>query len=167
MTSDVEKLLGWSQPVNGLAARVEFVSRDHVEDKDGALHLAEMLDDPSLERDQRYDVILRLARRPDPRVVPFLANVVKTDADPYVIDLAIGALGATKSRAAVIARLIDCFDVPFKEQTVEGRERMTPATYRFRIAHNLQHITGQSFGGEKQPWLRWWQAAGNKDSGLK
>jgi hypothetical protein len=30
MTVGVEKLLAWSQPVNGLAARVEFVSRDHV-----------------------------------------------------------------------------------------------------------------------------------------
>jgi len=142
------------------------VASTYLEGEDGVVHLAEMLDDPNLERGQRYDVVLRLGRQPDPRVVPFLANVVKTDSDPFVIEMAIGALGATKCRAAVKA-LIDCFDVPFKEQNVGKGERMTPAMYRARIARNLQHITGQSFGGNKQPWLRWWQAAGNKDAGLR
>ncbi len=138
----------------------------YLEGEDGVVHLAEVLDDPNLERGQRYDVVLRLGRQPDPRVVPFLANVVKTDSDPFVIEMAIGALGATKCRAAVKA-LIDCSDVPFKEQNVGKGERMTPAMYRARIARNLQYITGQSFGGKKEPWLHWWQAAGNKDAGLR
>ena len=92
--------------------------------------------------------------------------MVKTDSDPFVIDLAIGALGETKCRAAVEA-LIDCFDVPFKDANLGKGGRMTPAIYRARIARNLQHMTGQSFGGDKQPWLRWWQAAGSKDAGLR
>ncbi|SIO63112.1 Gloeo_Verruco repeat-containing protein [Singulisphaera sp. GP187] len=145
------------------AARIALT---YLEGNDGVVRLAEMLDDPNLDRDQRYDVILRLGQRPDPRAVPFLAKVVKTDSDPFVIDLAIGALGATKCRAAVKA-LIDCFDVPFKEQHVGKGERLTPALYRAHISRNLQQITGQSFGGEKELWLRWWQAAGNKDPGLR
>jgi hypothetical protein len=32
---------------------------------DGALRLAEMLDDPTWERNQRYDIVLRLGMRPD------------------------------------------------------------------------------------------------------
>jgi hypothetical protein len=67
--------------------------------------------------------------RPDPRGVPFLANVVKTDSDPYVIDLAIGALGAKKCRAAIKA-LIDCFEAPL---VAVGRQQgrrpaVTPAS---------------------------------------
>ena len=142
------------------------VALTYLDDKDGVLHLAEMLDDPTLEKNDRYDVVLRLGRRPDPRAIPYLVKVIKTDSDYYVVDLAIGDLAELKYRAAVEG-LIECFDVAFKAADLGKGEQVTPATYRNRIARSLQRLTGQSFGGDKRQWLRWWRKAGSKSAELK
>ena len=145
------------------AAKVALTCLDG---KDGVVHLAEMLDDPTLERNHRYEVILRLGRQPDPRAIPYLVKVIKTDTDHYIIGLAISALTQLKYRAAVEG-LIECFDVDLKSQGLGKGERVTPATYRNLIARSLQAITGQPFGGDKQQWLRWWREKGRKNSELK
>jgi hypothetical protein len=122
--------------------------------------------DPTLERNQRYDLVLRLGQRPDPRVIPYLVKVIKREPDDYIVDLPIGALAELKCRAAVEG-LIECFDVGFKAEDLGKGKHVTPATYRNRIARSLQRITGQSFGGDKQPWLKWWQETGKQNSELK
>jgi HEAT repeat protein len=145
------------------AARVALT---YLDGADGVVHLAEMLDDPMLERNQRYDVVLRLGWRPDPRTIPNLVKVIKTEPDYYIIDLAIGDLAELKYKAAVEG-LIECFDVTFKEKHLGKGELVTPATYRNRIARSLQRITGQSFGSDKNQWLRWWEEMGSKSIELK
>jgi HEAT repeat protein len=133
---------------------------------DGALRLAEMLDDPTWERNQRYEIVLRLIKRPDARVIPHLVNVIKQEPDYYIVDLAIQALAQMKYRAAVEG-LIECFDADFKAHDLAKRERVTPASQRNHIARSLQSITGQSFGGDKHPWLKWWQETGKQSREFK
>lgn len=145
------------------AARVALT---YLAPKDTVVQLAKMLDDPTLDRKHRYDVVLRLGQRPDAQAVPYLVKVIKTDSDYYVIDLAIGVLAEMKSRAA-IEGLIECLDVTFKPQDLGKGEHVTAATCRNRIAGSLERITGQSFGGDKQKWLRWWKEVGSKQTGLK
>jgi len=145
------------------AAKVALTQFDLDE---GALRLAEMLDDPTWERNQRYDIVLRLGMRPDARVIPHLIKVIKQEPDYYIVDLAIGALGELKYRAAAEG-LIECFDVDFKAHDLGKGERVTPAGQRNRIARSLQRITGQSFGGDKQPWLKWWQETGKQSPEFK
>jgi len=145
------------------AAKVALTCFDRT---DGVLHLAEMLADPTLAKNQRYDIVLRLGRRPDPRAIPYLVKVIKTDSNYYNIDLAIGALAELKYRAAVEG-LIECFDVAFKEEDLGKGEHVTPATYRNRIARSLQRLTGQPFGGDELQWRRWWREAGSKNAELK
>jgi HEAT repeat protein len=145
------------------AAKVALMQFDI---KNGVLRLAEMLDDPTLARNQRYDIVLRLGRQPDPRVIPYLVKLIKIEPDYFIVDLAIGVLAELKYRAAVEG-LIECFDVAFKAQDLGKGEHVTPATYRNRIARSLQRITGQSFGGDKQPWLKWWQETGKQSTELK
>ena len=93
-------------------------------------------------------------------------NVVKTDSDPDNINNAIYALSEIKRKAA-IEGLIECFDVKFKSQNFGKGERATPEGYYNSIAHSLQRITGQPFGGNKQQWLRWWRDKGQQDARLK
>jgi HEAT repeat protein len=119
--------------------------------------LGELLADPKQEH--RYDVVMRLERLQDPRVTPLLIKVIKTDSDYYILEMAIGALGERKEKAAVEG-LIDCFDVAFRSEDVGKGEHVTPATYRNRIAASLQRITGESFGADKQQWLKWWHEKG-------
>jgi uncharacterized repeat protein (TIGR03803 family) len=133
----------------------------YLDEKDGALRLAEMLGDPGLERNQRYDVVLRLGRRSDPRTIPYLIRVIKTDSNYFTVDLAIGALAQFKRRAAVEG-LIECFDVPFRSTDLGKGQTGTPELLRNRLARGLQMITGQPFGSDKQQWLRWWRETGSK-----
>ena len=142
----------------------------------GVARLGEMLSDESLTAHQRYDVVIDLGRRHDPRAIPYLVKVIKTEsryqpADMmenrhYLIDMAICDLGMFKYKAAV-ERLIECFDVDFKEEELGKGESATPATYRNRIARSLQAITGQPFGADKQQWLKWWQEQGKQSAELK
>ena len=129
--------------------------------KDGVVQLAKMLDDPTLTRSQRYDVVFRLGEWSDPRTVPYLVRIIKTEPDFHIVSLAITGLVKLQNRAAVEG-LIDCFDVTFKPQDLGKGERVTPATCRNRIAQGLQRITGQSFGADKQLWLRWLTEEGSK-----
>ncbi len=119
-----------------------------------APRLAELLGDPQMQH--RYDVVMRLAKLPDPRVTPLLIKVIKTDSDHFILNMAIGTLGERKEKGAVEG-LIDCFDVPFRSEDVGKGEHVTPATYRNRIAASLQRITGRSIGADKQQWLKWWR----------
>jgi hypothetical protein len=125
-----------------------------------------MLDDPTWQRNQRYEIVLRLGMRPDARVIPHLVNVIKQEPDYYIVDLAMQALAELKYRAAVEG-LIECFDVDFKTHDLGKGERATPASQRNHIARSLQSSTGQSFGGDKQPWLKWWQETGKHDPDFK
>lgn len=122
-----------------------------------APRLAELLADP--KQQHRYDVVMRLGRLPDPRVTPVLVKVIKTDSDHFILDMAIGALGERKEKTAVEG-LIECFDVAFRSEDIGKGEHVTPSTYRNRIAASLQYITGQSFGADKQQWLKWWREKG-------
>jgi HEAT repeat protein len=128
--------------------------------------LAEMLTEPTLTRNHRYDVVMRLGGRADPRAIPYLVKVIQTDSDYYIIDLAIQGLADRKERAAVVG-LIECFDAPFREFKFGKGERETPATIRNEIARCLQGITRQTFGADKNLWRKWWQETGSKSPALK
>ncbi len=141
------------------------VALARLDGKNEVLHLVEMLADPTLERNHRYDVVLRLARRPDPRAIPHLVKLIKTDLDHHIIDMAIQALSEFKFKAAVEG-LIDCFDVVFKEENLGKGEHVTATTYHNLIARSLQRITGQPFGADKQQWLKWWQENGKQSTEL-
>jgi HEAT repeat protein len=143
------------------AARLALARFDQ---ENEAAQLAQMLVDAN--RHHRYDVVFRLARLPDPRAIPILVKVIKTDSDHYVLDMAIGALGERKHKGAVEG-LIGCFEVAFKEGDLGKGEHVTPATYQNRIARSLQHITGQQFGADQQRWLKWWQDEGRLRADLK
>jgi hypothetical protein len=82
------------------------------------------------------------------------------------MDLAIQALANLKYRASVEG-LIECFDVGFKAHDLGKGERVTPAGQRNHIALSLQRVPGQSFGGDKQPWLKWWQETGKQSPEFK
>jgi HEAT repeat protein len=142
------------------------VALAHLDGENEVLHLAAMLADPTLERNHRYDVVMRLGMRPDPRAIPHLVRVIKTDSDHYIIDMAIQALSEFKYKAAVEG-LIDCFDVTFKEENLGKGEHVTAATYRNLLARSLQRITGQPFGADKEQWLTWWHEKGERSSELK
>jgi HEAT repeat protein len=115
------------QPVNPeLEDRRVFAARMALacfEGADEVPRLVEMLADPTLTRDQRYDVVMRLAGRPDSRATPHLVRVIQTDSDYYIIDLAIEGLAERKEKAAVKG-LIDLFRrALYKVRFREGRSR--------------------------------------------
>jgi HEAT repeat protein len=126
----------------------------HFDPPNEAVHLESMLNDPN--EFHRHDVFYRLERLPDPRVIPILVKVVKTDSDHWMISMSINDLGRRKYKAAVEG-LIECFDRQFKEEYFGKGEHVAPATYPNLIASSLQQITGQSYGADKQQWLKWWQ----------
>jgi Leucine-rich repeat (LRR) protein/HEAT repeat protein len=151
------------EPERLFAAKVALAHWDNANE---IARLGEILADPALERNHRYEVVLRLAGRDDPQVIPHLVRMIKSDSDHYIIDMAIHGLAELKYRAAVEG-LIECFDVPFKEEDVGMGEHVTPATYHNHIARSLQRITGQPFGADKQEWLRWWHGKGQQNTELK
>lgn len=127
-----------------------------LEPKNEAQHLVEMVADSN--HDQRYQIVLRLGQLSDPRAIPILVKLIKTESGCYIIDLAIQGLAGRKEKAA-IEGLIDCLDVVFRDEDLGKGEHVTPATYRNHIARSLQQITGQSFGADKARWLKWWETA--------
>jgi hypothetical protein len=128
------------------------------------LRLGELLADP--DRFHRSDVLDRLENLTDPRTIPFLVNVFKTDTDHLILRRSIQDLGGRKDKAAV-AGLMGCFDRKFKEEYFGKGEHVTPQTYPNLIAHSLQQITGKSFGADKQAWQKWWQTEGRLRADLK
>jgi HEAT repeat protein len=126
----------------------------------GVKRLGEMLADETLDEQQRYDVVLELGRRPDPKAVPLLINVIKKEQFHYTVSMAISDLARYKYRAT-IEGLIECFDVKFKEEDYGKGQRATAEGYRNDIARSLQKLTGQPFGADKQQWLKWWQEKGS------
>jgi hypothetical protein len=136
-------------------------------DADGGItRLGEMLEDKSLDRSQRRSLLDEVARRPDPKSVSILIDVIKSNEDYYDVTSVISTLASMKYKAAVEG-LIDCFDVAFKEENLGMGGIVTPATYRNVIARSLQKITGQTFGADKQQWLTWWQEQGQQNAELK
>ena len=133
------------------AANVTLAQLDSI---NGVHHLGKMLGDQSLSVDQRYYVLIDLARLNDPGAIPYMENVIKAECSvrpnekeftrPFLIYMAIDDLGEFKSKAAVQA-LIECFDLKYQEEEHGKGERATPETYRNRIAMSLQRITGQTF----------------------
>ena len=142
------------------------VTLAHFDGKNEVSQLAKMLADQQLKKQYGREVVRRLAMCSDPRAIPCFVEIIKTDSDPYIIDMAIQALSESKHKAAVQG-LIECFDVKFKSQNFGKGERATPEGYYNSIAHSLQRITGQPFGGNKQQWLRWWRDKGQQDARLK
>ncbi len=151
ITRDGKRVDPEQEPERLFAARLALARFDP---QDEAIHLGNMLNDSNTLH--RHDVFYRLERLSDPRVIPILVNLVKTDSDHWMITMSISDLGRRKRKAAVEG-LIECFDRQFKEEYFGKGEHVTPATYPNLIASSLQQITGQSFGSDKQQWLRWWQ----------
>jgi HEAT repeat protein len=137
-----------------------------IDDADEIPQLVQMLTEPSLTRSHRYDIVTRLADRPESQAIPQLLKVIRTDADYYIIDLAIQGLAQRKDKAAVVG-LIDCLDAPFKEFVRTKENRATSATYHNLIACALHRITGQKFGADKVRWQKWWQETGRNSTALK
>ncbi len=154
-------------------ARVALAELDR---ENCAIRLAEIVCDKSLTAQQRADTVNCLRKRPDRKAVPYLVRVIKTEgsyppdkkenARWYLIDMAIDGLGEIKCKAAVEG-LIECFDLDFRAEGLGMGDRITPATYRNRIARSLQQITGQTFGADKQQWLTWWHEKGKQSKDLK
>jgi hypothetical protein len=151
ITRDGKRVDPEQEPERLFAARLALARFDP---QDGAIHLGNMLNDSNTFH--RHDVFYRLEQLSDPRVIPLLVNVIKTDSDHWMIHMSIRDLGQRKYKIAVQG-LIECFDRQFKEEYFGKGEHVTPATYPNLIARSLQEITGQSFGADKQQWLKWWQ----------
>ncbi len=151
ITRDGKRLDPEQEPERLFAARLALA---RFNPQDEAIDLGDMLNDSNTFH--RHDVFYRLERLSDPRVIPILVKAIKTDSDHWMIGQSISELGTRKCKAAVEG-LIECFDRQFQEEYFGKGEHVTPATYPNLIASSLQQITGQSFGSDKQQWLRWWQ----------
>ena len=154
-------------------ARVALAGFDK---ENGAVRLGEMLGDNSFTAFQRAEVAIRLGHRQDAKAIPYLVKAVKTESSyppdeknefrSYLIGMAIDSLGQFKYKAAVEG-LIECFDADFKKHYEGKGEYETPESYRNRIARSLQQITGETFGADKQQWLKWWREKGKQSAELK
>jgi hypothetical protein len=164
------KIIRDGKPVNPeLEAERLFAAKvalAHLDGDNEVACLAEMLDASALMSDHRREIVMRLGMREDPKAIPYLIKVIKTDSDHYIISMAIWSLSDLKYKAAAKG-LIECFDVTFREKNVGKGERVTPATYRNLIARSLQKITGESYGADKQQWLQWWREKGEQNTKLK
>ena len=117
-----------------------------------------MLNDKSLGEFQRRTVVWRLGNCRDPRAVPLLIRTIKSDPSGSVVNQAITVLAAFKSQEAVQG-LIECFDADFRGKS-DWKRAYKSAMFRENIAESLRAITGQSFGPDKEEWLKWWQEKG-------
>jgi hypothetical protein len=149
------------EPKRLFAARLALAQFDRA---NAPLRLGELLADP--DQFHRSNVLDRLENLTDPRAIPLLVNVFKTDTEHWIIRRSIRDLGRRKYKAAVEG-LIGCFDRKFKEEYFGRGEHVTPQTYPNLIAHSLQQITGKTFGADKQEWQKWWQAEGRLRADLK
>jgi HEAT repeat protein len=121
-----------------------------------------LLKDPSFDDLQRREIVWRLGTKPDPRAVPFLIDLIKTDPGGYE---SITVLAGFKYKTAV-AGLIECFDVEFIDH--DGwKGANVPEIFRDNIARSLREITGQKFGTDKRRWQDWWQNEGATAEELK
>ncbi len=136
-----------------------------LENRDPVPELCEMLEDRSLAGYRRVIAVRRLAEGRDPRAIPHLVHVIKTDDFSTLVYHAITVLGSFKSRAAVEG-LIECFGVDFKDEG-DWMFAFRPEMFRDHVAESLRKITGQSIGPDKQAWLAWWREKGKDDASLK
>ena len=144
--------------------------------ENGAVRLGEMLGDNSFTAFQRAEVAIRLGHRQDAKAIPYLVKAVKTESSyppdeknefrSYLIGMAIDSLGQFKYKAAVEG-LIECFDADFRSITRARESTKRPRSYRNRIARSLQQITGETFGADKQQWLKWWRRRASRGAELK
>jgi hypothetical protein len=81
------------------------------------------------------------------------------------VNQAIVVLGSFRHRAAVEG-LIESFDRDFTGKS-DWKRAYTPEMVREHIAESLRAITGQTFGPDKQQWLKWCQANGKQIGELK
>lgn len=130
----------------------------YLEEGDHLPAICAMLGDQTLGDFQRVTVARRLRQHPDPRAIPALLKAIKSDPSGSVADDAIWALSAYHCTAAVEG-LLECFDCDFEARDGWKGASM-PEELPESIAMALRKITGQTFGPDKERWLRWWRETG-------
>lgn len=136
-----------------------------LEEGDAIPRLCALLNDKSFGKYDRRDVIWKLGEQPDPRAIPFLIKLIKTDPSGSVVNQAINVLSAFKYKAAVEG-LIDCFDTNFVGKS-DWKRAYEPEMFQENIAESLRSITGRKIGLDKKKWLNWWQSEGKSTVDLK
>jgi len=146
----------------GLARWTETrITLARLENADPVPALCELMIDPRLYDHNRYEIVIELTELRDPRAVPFLLRVVKSNRDGFTVHAAIHALGEFKRKDAV-AGLIECFDVDFKRMN-PNKDADPMRNCRRAIAKSLYKMTGQTFGPDPQAWRTWWAKEGCND----
>ena len=124
-------------------------------DKDKRVfRLCNLLTDKTFGEFDRREIVWQLGNRPDPKAIPFLIQLIKTDSSGAVVNQSVTVLTAFKNKASVDG-LIDCFDANFDGKQ-DWKRAYSPEMFRANIANSLQEITGQKLGPNKKAWTQWW-----------
>jgi len=124
-----------------------------------------MMEDQSLDWDQRREAVWELGDHPDPRAIPHLIQAIKSDPKGEMVNQCTTVLTVYKYKAAV-SGLIECFDADFKGKS-DWKRAGSPEMFCENIGETLKTLTGQDFGRDKTRWLAWWQAEGSHLDSLK
>ncbi len=112
-----------------------------------------LLQDRSLTKHQRCEVIRELSRNSDARVIPPLLILINSDPYGPVINNSLSVLSTLRYRAAVLG-LIDCFGADFAGKS-GGKGGYKPESFTRAIAEALQTFSCS---------LRKWRALARKRS---
>ena len=124
-------------------------------DKDKRVfRLCNLLTDKTFGEFDRREIVWQLGNRPDPKAIPFLIQLIKTDSSGAVVNQSVTVLTAFKNKASVDG-LIDCFDANYDGKQ-DWKRAYSPEMFRANIANSLQEITGQKLGPNKKAWTQWW-----------
>ncbi len=123
--------------------------------------LLPLLSDSNVSSSERHNLIEFFTKHPDPRALPGLMHVIRSDPDGSVVHRAIAAVSRYPSLDAVegLLSLLD-FDFSAKRQ---GNGWPTADDLRARVVESLRQITGQSFGPNAAQWRTWWQEIGRHE----
>jgi hypothetical protein len=107
---------------------------------------------------ERTDIIAALAKHKDDRVVKELEKIARTSDSAFMRREAIGGLAKIGNRAALLA-LAALLNLKFsKELKAEWGWKGPPDFSIYlpkTIVARLKHITGQTFGQDRQQWENW------------